>query len=98
MKYRFTDAKATCDRCGIWNFKHSELRNQVIAGSFSGLMVCPRCYDEDHPQQFVGRYTKPERVSVRNPRPDTGSTRGGVGYNPVPSYTLIVGQGKVWAV
>lgn len=98
MRFRFTDARATCDRCGNWTLRHSQLRRQVIAGVVSGLMVCPKCLDEDHPQQFVGRNSRPEQIQVPNARPDYGATPGGVGYNPVPSYTLIVDQGKVWAV
>lgn len=97
MKFRFIDANAICDRCGVKTLL-SKLRNQPQAGVLTGLKVCRDCYDEDHPQQFVNRETKIEQFAVVDPRPNYPYNQGPVGYNPVPSVTMILSTGKVYAV
>jgi hypothetical protein len=91
------DARAVCDRCGFI-YDHSKLTNQVKAGVVTGLLVCPGCLDKDHPQQFVGRNFVPEYLAVRNPRPKDFAGDWAVGFDPVPTYTVFVTTGKVWAV
>lgn len=97
MIYHVYDNKAECDRCGRTTLL-SRLTAQVIAGHTSGLKVCPLCLDEDHPQQFVNRYSRPEKLSVDGARPPAAHNTGPAGFDPVPSFTLMLSIGKVWAV
>lgn len=40
----------------------------------TGLLVCPECWDEDHPQNQLGRFPVDDPQALRNPRPDSGLT------------------------
>lgn len=51
-----------CDQCGF-KLKSNDKRKQ-----WDGLIVCSKCYDPRHPQDFVRG--KRDRQSVPNPRPD----------------------------
>jgi hypothetical protein len=48
---------AVCDRCGL-DCRHSELRKE-----WSGVYVCPKCYETKHPQ------LTPRKVPGGDPRP-----------------------------
>lgn len=62
-------SKAICDRCGRkWNYL--ELKDQIFNEKKTGLMVCPECYDQDHPQLQLGRLKIYDPQALRNPRPD----------------------------
>lgn len=54
--------KGECQRCG------TETLLTRLRKEWTGLMVCPDCYDRRHPQDFV-RGVK-ERQSVPNARPE----------------------------
>lgn len=67
-----------CDICS-WRVPHRDLRMEPISAygspsnAPSGLMACPRCFDEPHPQSFLplsvqAAGSDPE--AIRNPRPD----------------------------
>jgi hypothetical protein len=100
MGNRYTSGKnsiAECDRCGQ-RFKLTILKKEVIRTKTYNLLVCPECWDPDHPQLLLGMYPVDDPQAVRNPRPDQsyyqsgltsdGSLGGGSrvfqwGWNPV---------------
>jgi len=100
MGNRFASGKksiAECDRCGQ-QFKLRKLRTEIIKTKQYQLLVCPECWDPDHPQLLLGMYPVDDPQAVRNPRRDTtyissgtlsdGSLGGGSrqiqwGWNPV---------------
>lgn len=80
MANRFSSAKysiAQCDRCGF-RFKLKQLRELVIKTKKVNLLVCPECYDPDHPQLLLGMYPVDDPQGVRNPRPDNTYFQSGV--------------------
>jgi hypothetical protein len=73
MGNRFASAKnaiAECDRCGQ-QFKLTRLRKEIIKTKVYNLLVCPACWDPDHPQLQLGMYPVDDPQAVRNPRRDT---------------------------
>lgn len=100
MGNRFASGKnsiAECDRCGQ-RFKLKELKKEVKKTKLYNLLVCPQCWDPDHPQLQLGMFPVDDPQAVRNPRRDTtyyqsgltstGSIGGGSrqiqwGWNPV---------------
>lgn len=100
MGNRFASGKnsiAECDRCGQ-QFKLKLLKREVIKTKLYDLMVCPECWDPDHPQLQLGMYPVDDPQAVRSPRKDTtyvtsglnasGNLSGGSrdiqwGWNPV---------------
>lgn len=100
MGNRFSSGKnsiAECDRCGF-QFKLTVLRKEIIKTKNYNILVCPACWDPDHPQLQLGMYPVDDPQGVRDPRPDTtyyasgvtttGSIGGGSrvfqwGWNPV---------------
>lgn len=64
-------ANAICDRCGLRCY-YTELRGETVRGKRTGLLVCDRCWDPDHPQNFLDKYVTADAQALRNPRPDTG--------------------------
>ena len=72
MGNRFSSGKnsiAECDRCGF-RYKLTELRREVIKTKNYELLVCPNCWDPDHPQLQLGMFPVDDPQGVRNPRPD----------------------------
>jgi hypothetical protein len=72
MGSRFASGKnaiSECDRCGQ-RFKLSVLKTEVIKTKNYNLMVCPACWDPDHPQLQLGMYPVDDPQAIRNPRPD----------------------------
>lgn len=58
--------KVICDRCGFL-FKASELKPE-----WTGLMVCSRCWEPRHPQDFLEAVPDPQTVPwTRKEQPDT---------------------------
>lgn len=70
-------ALAICDQCGFQT-KLKDLKELVRNRQKTNLRVCPECWEADHPQYDVGRYPVREAISVRNPRPDSTYTQGGL--------------------
>lgn len=62
--------RGICDRCGV-EYPLIKLRKE-----WTGLKVCPQCYDPRHPQEYVRG--KPDRQAVPEPRPD-----------PAPSFVTV---------
>ena len=72
MGNRFSSGKnsiAECDRCGF-RYKLTVLRKEIIKTKNYNLLVCPTCWDPDHPQLQLGMYPVSDPQAVRNPRPD----------------------------
>lgn len=91
------NAIAECDRCGQ-RFKLKILKTEIIKTKEYNLLVCPPCWDPDHPQLQLGMYPVDDPQALRNPRTDTtyytagvntaGNSTGGSrdiqwGWNPV---------------
>ena len=105
MPSRFASGKhsiAECDRCGF-RYKLTELKNLVIKTKNVNIMVCPTCWDPDHPQLQLGMYPVNDPQAVRNPRKDISYyTANGVsggdggsriyqwGWNPVGYRTAFL--------
>ena len=72
MSNRFASGKnaiAECDRCGQ-RFKLKTLKTEIVKTKEYNLLVCPACWDPDHPQLQLGMYPVDDPQALRNPRPD----------------------------
>ena len=72
MSNRFASGKnaiAECDRCGQ-RFKLKTLKTEIVKTKGYNLLVCPACWDPDHPQLQLGMYPVDDPQALRNPRPD----------------------------
>jgi hypothetical protein len=80
MGNRFASGKiaiAECDRCGQ-QFKLKKLKTEIIKTKRYQLLVCPACWDPDHPQLLLGMYPVDDPQALRNPRRDTTYVTSGV--------------------
>jgi len=83
---RFASGKnaiSECDRCGQ-RFKLKVLKTEIIKTKNYNLLVCPECWDPDHPQLQLGMYPVDDPQALRNPRPDRSYVISGLladGYN-----------------
>lgn len=87
MGNRFASGKnsiAECDRCGQ-RYKLKELKKQVLKTKLYNLLVCPTCWDPDHPQLQLGMYPVDDPQAVRDPRRDTSYYQSGLDNNGFPS-------------
>lgn len=87
MGNRFASGKnsiAECDRCGQ-RYKLKELKKQVLKTKLYNLLVCPTCWDPDHPQLQLGMYPVDDPQAVRDPRQDTSYYQSGLDNNGFPS-------------
>jgi hypothetical protein len=83
MGNRFADGRiaiAECDRCGQ-QFKLKQLKKEVLKTKIYNLLVCPECWDPDHPQLQLGMYPVDDPQALRNPRRDTTYVTSGVNVN-----------------
>ena len=80
MGNRFASGKraiAQCDRCdGRYLLK--VLKKEVIKGRNYDLLVCPECWDPDHPQLHLGEFPVDDPQGLRNPRPDRSYVTSGL--------------------
>lgn len=60
-QYKAGDHLSTCGRCGFTRYG-SQMKKE-----WTGLVVCPECWDPRHPQDFVR--AKADKQSVKDPRP-----------------------------
>lgn len=76
-------AIAECDRCGQ-RFKLKQLKTEIIKQRKYELLVCPTCWDPDHPQLMLGTFPVDDPQALRNPRRDTTYVTAGqnVAGNP----------------
>lgn len=80
MANRFASGKnaiAECDRCGQ-RYKLKKLKREVIKTKNYELLVCPTCWDPDHPQLQLGMYPVDDPQGLRNPRPDRSYRQSGL--------------------
>lgn len=87
MGNRFSSAKhsiAECDRCGQ-RYKLHQLKKQVLKTKTYNLLVCPGCWDQDHPQLQLGMYPVDDPQGVRDPRPDISYVASGNNSLGLPS-------------
>jgi len=80
MGNRFSSGKnsmAECDRCGF-RYKLTMLRKEIIKTKNYNLLVCPTCWDPDHPQLQLGMYPVDDPQGVRDPRPDISYVQSGL--------------------
>ena len=80
MSNRFASGKnaiAECDRCGQ-RFKLKVLKTEIIKTKEYNLLVCPPCWDPDHPQLQLGMYPVDDPQALRNPRPDRSYVLSGL--------------------
>ena len=100
------EAFGFCDRCGF-RYMLTELKEEYRNLQRTGLRTCPECFDEDHPQLQLGRYTWDDPQALKDPRPDNAeaasrgddrqrwtfasSTAGWVGQNA----TLAISGGSM---
>jgi hypothetical protein len=84
---RFASGKhaiSECDRCGQ-RFKLKVLKTEIIKLKNYNLLVCPECWDPDHPQLQLGMYPVDDPQGVRQPRRDTTYVTSGVNSGGNPS-------------
>jgi len=80
MGNRFASGKnaiAECDRCGF-RYKLTQLKKEVIKTKVYNLLVCPQCWDPDHPQLQLGMYPVDDPQGIRDPRPDLSYYQSGL--------------------
>lgn len=93
-----------CDRCAF-RWPLHELKEEIVNFTRSGLLVCPDCFDPDHPQYRLSRLRVDDPQALRNPRPEIDIERSRnftgwqpVGFNTSSSMDLAVGQVTVTVV
>ena len=97
MSNRFAAGKraiAECDRCGQ-RFLLKVLKTEIIKTKKYDLLVCPTCWDPDHPQLQLGMWPVDDPQALRNPRPDRSyvvSGTSGVQIDPTAG-TGFLGTG-----
>jgi len=95
---RFASGKfaiAECDRCAQ-RFKLKVLKTEIIKTKQYNLLVCPACWDPDHPQLQLGMWPVDDPQALRNPRPDRSYVLSGPnGLQLSPTGTGINGSGTV---
>lgn len=70
-------AIAECDRCGQ-RYKLKQLKPLVIKTKQVNILVCPECWEPDHPQLQLGMYPVDDPQALRNPRRDNSYTQSGI--------------------
>jgi hypothetical protein len=97
MSNRFAAGKkaiAECDRCGQ-RYLLKILKREIIKTKNYDLLVCPTCWDPDHPQLQLGMWPVDDPQALRNPRPDRSyvvSGTSGVQIDPAAG-TGFLGTG-----
>jgi hypothetical protein len=72
MASKFTAGKkaiAECDRCGQ-RYYLKQLAALVIRTKSTNILVCPTCWEPDHPQNMQGMYPVQDPQAIQNPRRD----------------------------
>lgn len=78
-------ALGVCDICGF-QFKLKELKMLMENDRPANLLVCDECWNEEHPQDDLGKYPVHDPQALENPRPDVGmaeSRKIHWGWSPV---------------
>jgi hypothetical protein len=83
MPNRFASGRiaiAECDRCGQ-QYQLKKLRTEIIKQRRYELLVCPECWDPDHPQLMLGTFPVDDPQALRNSRRDTTYFVSGLNVN-----------------
>ena len=83
MSNKFASGKnaiSECDRCGQ-QFKLTALKEIIVRTRKTNVMVCPQCWEPDHPQNMQGMYPVQDPQGLRNPRPDKSLALTGGDYS-----------------
>ena len=80
---------ALCDRCGF-KFKAEELRKE-----WTGWMVCERCYDPRHPQEFLKGHADNPQVAWTRPDSNANTSVTTIDGNSLTSDNYIDLNGDV---
>lgn len=85
-----------CDRCGR-RVVHSTLRSEQVRGKDLSNSICEECWDEDHPQNWVGSRAVADKETITDaqPEPDIVAERSLAGYNPVWGQKVFLRAGTV---
>lgn len=73
-------AIAMCDRCGQ-QYLLKKLKTEIIKQRKYQLLVCPECWDPDHPQLMLGTFPVDDPQALRNPRRDATYITAGINAN-----------------
>ena len=87
MPNQFASGKwaiSQCDRCGQ-RFKLKQLKSLTIKTKKVNILVCPECWEPDHPQLKLGMFPVNDPQALRNPRPEIGYYVGGLDVEGDPS-------------
>ena len=82
MSNKFASGKnaiSECDRCGQ-RYKLNVLKELIVRTRKTNVMVCPDCWEPDHPQNMQGMYPVEDPQGLRNPRPDKSRAFTGGDY------------------
>ena len=77
-------AIAECDRCGQ-QYKLKKLKTEIIKQRQYQILVCPECWDPDHPQLMLGTFPVDDPQALRNPRRDTTYIQAGTNVDGYPT-------------
>lgn len=83
MSSQFASGKyaiAECDRCAF-RYELKTLKELIVRTRKTGILVCPTCWESDHPQNMQGMYPVNDPQALRNPRPDKSRTFTGGDYS-----------------
>ena len=72
MGNKFSSGKialATCDRCGQ-TVRLKTLKELIVKTKKTNLLVCPPCWEPDHPQLLLGMYPVSDPQALRTARVD----------------------------
>ena len=87
-----------CERCGF-RYPLSELKSEVERGKDKANAVCPACWDDDHPQNWVGSRPVADKQSVRSAQSEPArlASNSLFGFDPVgaPGNSIQVTGGIV---
>ncbi len=78
-----------CDRCRQ-RYPYDTLREEYVRGKGVGNLVCQTCWDDDHPQNWVGSIPVGDKQSIEDARPEPGleESRSLWGFDPVAGARL----------
>lgn len=77
-------AIAECDRCGQ-QYRLKRLKTEIIKQRQYQILVCPECWDPDHPQLMLGTFPVDDPQALRNPRRDTTYIQAGTNVDGYPT-------------
>lgn len=77
-----------CDRCGF-RYDLGELKFQIVKGRNINLRVCGECYDEDHPQLWLGTFPINDPQALKDPRPDIAQDQSRALFGWIPDMLII---------